>query len=36
MFDVHALKSKDLDGLSKGAMAELTAALLAKLAAQGC
>jgi transposase len=35
MLDVHALKAKDLKGLSKGAMAELTASLLAQLAHQG-
>jgi transposase len=35
MLDVYALKPEDLKGLSKSAMAELTAALLAQLATQG-
>jgi transposase len=35
MLDVDALKAKDLKGLSKSAMAELTTALLTQLAAQG-
>ena len=35
MFDVSALKAEDLKGLSKGAVTELAAAVLAQLAAQG-
>jgi hypothetical protein len=34
MLDVNALKADDLKGLSKSAVAELAAALLAQLAAQ--
>ena len=34
MLDVKALKAKDLKGLSKGAVTELAAALLAQVAAQ--
>ena len=35
MLDVNTLKTEDLKGLSKGAVAELAAALLAQLATQG-
>ena len=34
MLDVHALKAEDLKGLSKGAVTEIAAALLAQLATQ--
>ena len=34
MLDVHALKAEDLKGLSKGAVTEIAAALLAQLASQ--